>query len=376
MAEMKKKLGFGMMRLPMLDGPKGRKVLDEEQICRMVDDFLARGFNYFDTAVMYCGGKSEVAVGKCLASRHDRSEFYLVDKASPHVFPSEKVTKDHFINQLRLCGVDWFDTYLVHDMSVARYELAEKWGIFPWVQSLKEQGLVRHTGLSFHDSPQLLDQILTRYPELEYVQIQLNYRDWDNPVIRSRECYETAVRHGKKVLVMEPLKGGTLVRMPQDALTILEEAAPGRSIASWGIRFAASLPEVAMVLSGMSTEEQMLDNLAYMENFEPLTEAEHAVIDRVVEQLNASVAVDCTACEYCTPGCPKNIPIPQYFSLYNAELQNETDGFVSNIEYYEDLTKLRGKPSDCILCRKCEKACPQHLPITDHLKKVAEIFEK
>ncbi len=369
-----KKLGFGMMRLPLLNADDPKSV-DMEQVCRMVDTFLSRGFTYFDTAYMYHGFQSEVVVREALVKRHPRENFVLADKL-PSMFLKEEGDQERiFAEQLEKCGVEYFDYYLIHSLNAKHYETVQRLNSFAFVSELKRQGKVRKFGFSFHDSAEMLDRILTDHPEVDFVQIQLNYLDWDNNSIQSRLCYETCVRHGKPVIVMEPVKGGTLARVPSRVEAMFKANRPELSVASWAIRFAASCPDVFMVLCGMSDMDQLCDNLGYMENFEPLTEAERALLPEAVNIIYSDIAVACTGCRYCVDGCPKNIEIPKYFELYNAEMHSENKDFSTHEVYYENLTKTYGKASDCIRCRQCERICPQHIRIVEALKKVAEVFE-
>ena len=370
-----KKLGFGLMRLPRLD-PNDEGSIDLEQTKQMVDTFLQRGFTYFDTAWMYCAFKSENAVKEALTSRHPRESYTLATKLHAAYIHSLDDRDAIFNTQREKTGVEYFDYYLLPDVGAEHYEIYKKYDCFAWIAEKKRQGLIKHMGFSFHDTAEVLDKILTEHPEMEFVQLQINYLDWDSEGVQSRKCYEVATKHGKPVIVMEPVKGGTLAKLPAAAEALLRQADPGASIPSWAVRFAASLPNVKMVLSGMSSTEQLLDNTGYMQDFAPLTQQEQAVIAQVVGIINASIAIPCTGCSYCTEGCPMHIAIPKYFSLYNAEIQElKEKDFTSQGTYYGNLTLTFGKASDCIACGQCESVCPQHLPIIENLKRVAKQFE-
>ena len=371
-----KKLGFGLMRLP-LTNPDEASSIDVEQVKDMVDAFIENGFTYFDTAWMYCGFQSECAAKEALVDRYPRDSYTLADKLHAGYIKTREDRDKIFNEQLRKTGVEYFDYYLLHDIGVDHYKIYQELDCFTWLKEKKEQGLVRHIGFSFHDSAKMLDQVLTEHPEVEFVQLQLNYLDWDSEGVQSRKCYETAVKHGKPVIVMEPVKGGTLAKVPERAERMFKEYHPDMSVPSWAIRFAASNEHVMMVLSGMSNMEQLQDNMSYMADFQPLNEEEQEIIRKAVEIINSGIEIPCTGCSYCTEGCPQNIAIPKYFSLYNADLQEcEEKGWKPQGEYYDRLTKTFGKASDCVECGQCESVCPQHLPVILHLKEVAARFEK
>lgn len=363
------KLGFGCMRLPKLEDG----TVDVATFTQMVDAFLDGGLNYFDTARPYHSGGSEPALAQALTSRHDRSEFLLADKLSPNGFERREDIRPLIEDQLRACGVDYFDFYLMHSQGMGNYGKYQREGAYEEAFAARDAGLVRHVGFSFHSNAAFLDRILTDHPDVEFVQLQVNYLDWESGVIQSRACCEVAAAHGKPVIVMEPVKGGRLVNLPGEAREALAAAGPG-SPASYALRFAAGLPGVEMVLSGMGTPEMIAENVATFSPLRPLTDAERDAIDRVTQILRGQNAIECTACRYCVDGCPKKINIPEVFSCLNAKRAygESSAGF-----YYTSVHTGHGHglASECVGCGACERACPQHLPIRELLKEVAAEFE-
>ena len=368
MDKVKKIFGFGCMRLPM----NGDQV-DIAETTRMVDEFLAQGFNYFDTAHGYIGGKSELALKECLTSRYPREAYSLTDKLTDSYFKTEADIRPFFESQLEACGVDYFDFYLMHAQNADNFKKFKACRAYETAFALKAEGRIRHVGLSFHDRAEVLDQILTEYPQIEVVQIQFNYLDYDDIAVQSRKCYEVCRKHGKPVLVMEPVKGGSLVNLPEEAKKVLDDL-HGGSPASYAIRFAAGFPGMMMVLSGMSNMEQMRDNLSYMRDFKPLNETELAAVNKVQEIFHKMNMIPCTACRYCVEGCPKQISIPDLFAIMNIkQLHHDWNADY----YYEEVHTAPGRrASDCLKCGKCEKICPQHLPIRKLLEEVAKEFDK
>lgn len=346
--------------------------VDLEQTKKMVDTFIEQGFNYFDTAHGYIQGKSEKALKECLTSRYPCDKYILTDKLTANFFRKEEDIRPLFESQLEICGVDYFDFYLMHAQGAGNYAHFKECHAYETAFELKKEGKVRHVGISFHDKPEVLEQILTEYPEVEVVQIQFNYVDYDDPAVQSRACYEVCRKHNKPVIVMEPVKGGNLVNLPEDAKAVLDELYGG-SPASYAIRFAAGFPGMMMVLSGMSSMEQMNDNLSYMKDFQPLNEAELAAVKKVQEIFKSKNLIPCTACRYCIDGCPKHISIPDLFAIMNTK-QIYHDW---NADYYYNVvhTAPGRKASDCLKCGKCEKVCPQHLQIRNLLEDVAKEFE-
>ena len=360
------RLGFGLMRLPH----KGFGI-DVEQTKRMVDLFLEAGFTYFDTAHVYTG--SEEAAKKALVERHPRESYTLATKLYAPSAPTEKAAKEQFYTSLKRTGAGYFDYYLLHSLMDGNYTKYDRFHLWDFAQEQKAKGLIKHVGFSFHAGPRLLDQILTEHPEAEFVQLQINYADWENPGVASRANYEVARRHGKPIVVMEPVKGGNLANPPGEVQKLFHDYDPDASFASWAIRFAASLPGILAVLSGMSSMEQMRDNLSYMRDFRPLNDGEQKLIQGSQRLLGASATVPCTACRYCVDGCPKQIPIPDIFTAMNKQLGNGQAQEAR--ESYAAAVQGRGRASDCVSCRQCEKACPQHIRITEELEKAAEMLE-
>ena len=356
--EVKKNFGFGMMRLPM----NGEEV-DTVTTCAMVDAFLAAGFNYFDTAHPYIGGKSEEAVKTCLSSRYPRESFLLANKLSGFCFQTEEEIRPLFQLQLDKCGVEYFDFYLMHAMSAKRHEMYLQTRAYDIAQELKAEGKIRHVGMSFHDTAEVLDQILTDRPEMEFVQLQLNYVDWEDPKVQSKACLEVCRKHGKPVVVMEPVKGGSLVNLPEKAMELMENKP-----ASYAIRYAAGCEGVFMVLSGMSNQEQMDDNLSFMTEFAPLSDAEQETVTQVRTMYQAQHRIPCTACRYCTDGCPAGIPIPDVFTCMNDKRQEQGEPETAYAAF-------ENKASACVGCGQCENVCPQHLQIRQLLQEVAAVFE-
>ena len=367
--EVKKNFGFGCMRLKMNENNE----VDLDNFREMVDLFLAAGFNYFDTAHPYIDGKSELAIRECLVKRYPRESYVLADKLSAFSIENPEDVVPFFENQLSCCGVDYFDFYLLHANGDEMDKKLTRLGAYEKTKQFKEEGRIRHLCMSFHDTPEVLDRILTEHPEIEAVQIQFNYLDYSNPDVQSKGVYEVCVKHGKPVIVMEPVKGGSLANMNEEATNVLASLGNG-SPASFAIRYAAGFEGTFMTLSGMSDVSQMKDNLSFMTDFQPLCEEEHAAVEKVVDILNHLDIIPCTACRYCTEGCPMSINIPMLFKRKNELAQFPGQEEMIRRRLARGLQKS-GKASDCIECGQCEDICPQHLPLRDLLKKVADVFE-
>ncbi len=372
-----KKLGFGMMRLPITD-KNNKGSIDVERTAGMVDMFMAAGFTYFDSAYMYHEFQSETVTGKTVVSRYPRDRFTVATKMPMGMFKTKEEQENIFNEQLKKCGVDYFDFYLIHNLNSSCIGTARELDTVGFLQKMKEEGKIRKLGFSCHDTGDFVDRTFNEFPQLEFVQLQINYLDWENEGIQSRKCYEAAVKHGKPVIVMEPVKGGTLANIPSEAEAALRKIHPDWSPASWAIRFAAGLPGVYMVLSGMSTEEQLADNIRTMQNFTPLDEKELAALETVRGIINGSIAIPCTGCRYCVEAdrCPMNLNIPSYFALYNQEKLDTNPSWSSEKEMYANLlAEGYGKMEDCLHCGNCESYCPQHLPIRALLEKASDFFD-
>lgn len=367
-----KKLGFGTMRLP-LTNPDDPRSIDLEQVKRMADTYMERGFCYFDTAYPYHEGQSEEAVRQCVVERYPRERFLLADKMPIVQVKAASDYERFFAEQLRRCGVSYFDVYLLHNLGRDRYANTLRFGGFDFLKRLKAQGLARNIGFSFHDDAQTLDQILTEHPEIDVVQLQINYLDWNGAVAQSGKCYEVAAKHGKEIIVMEPVKGGQLAKLPASAMKLFTDfyGPDSPSPASLAIRYVASLDRVKVVLSGMSTWDQTADNTAFMQNFRALSADEYELTARIERDLKSSIKVPCTSCRYCMEVCPKNIAIPDYFGLLNLYA---VTGKKTNM-YYERYSMNHGKASECLKCGLCEKNCPQHISIRNMLEEFAALYE-
>lgn len=364
------KLGFGLMRLPEKDGQ-----IEHDKVCQMVDAYMAAGLNYFDTAYVYHEGLSEVEAREAVVKRYPRDSFYLATKLPAWCLKTEADRDRIFDEQRERAGVDYFDFYLLHSLEDGAYEERyEKLDCYNWAMEKKKLGQIRHFGFSFHGSPELLERTLDKHPEVEFVQIQLNYADWENPVVHSGKLYEILSKRNIPIIVMEPVKGGTLASMKPELEDMYKAVRPDASVASWAIRFVASLPGVMTILSGMSTQEQMEDNISTITNFEPLSEEEKAVVEKVRTIMLDTPLIGCTSCRYCTPGCPVGISIPDVFSAINTARLYPGDDRPKM--FYVSLCKRTVRASKCVECGQCEGVCPQHLPIISLLKDAVERFEK
>ena len=366
------KIGSGLMRLPETDG-----VIDIDKVCRMVDAYLDAGFNYFDTAYVYHGGNSEKAVKEAIIKRHPRDSFTVATKLPAWNIHSLEDRDRIFEEQMERCGVDYFDFYLLHSIEDGNnYDTYIKYDCFNWGIQKKAEGRIRHFGFSFHGTPELLVKILDEHPEVEFIQIQLNYADWDNPLVHSGKLYQILSERNIPIIVMEPCKGGKLANHDDECTEILKSVRPDKSVASWAFRFVGSLPGVTTILSGMTTQDQMEDNMNTFKDFEPLSDEEKAAVDKVVEAMFRVEQVGCTACRYCVDGCPMSISIPDIISAINTK--RKFPGDMRPQFFYNGLIARdgNGKASDCIACGQCEGVCPQHLPIITLMQEAVEKFEK
>ena len=361
------KTGFGFLRLPRLEDGS----IDYELLNPMVDRFLALGGTYFDTAYTYLDGLSEEAIRKAVTERHPRESFLLADKLPGYMVKTESDCNTYFQEQLRRCGVNYFDVYLLHWLTEANYEIAQRFGEFAFLQELKATGKAKKIGFSYHDSPELLERILQDHPEVDIVQLQINYLDWDSPTLQAARLWEVAQRHGKEIVVMEPVKGGKLANIPQEAAARLAALGKPRSPAFHAIRFASSLPQVSVVLSGMNAMAQLQENMTH---FPAVTEEEKAILFQCASIIRDQTAVGCTGCGYCLPHCPMEIPIPNLFTLYNDYARDPQEGWKMQ-HVYDHAVLKGGKASACLGCGRCESHCPQQLPIREFLPKIAEVFE-
>ncbi|MBR1657727.1 MAG: aldo/keto reductase [Synergistaceae bacterium] len=376
-----KKLGFGFMRLPVFN-PDDMTTVDIEQVKKMADYFIANGFTYFDTAYMYHDYTSEAVLRQAVVERYPRASFTVATKMPLALMRSVNEHADIFTKQKANVGVGFFDYYLLHNMTLEQYERAKKWGTIDYLEEKRRTGEIKKLGFSCHDTAENLAKILDDHTGFDFVQLQINYLDWDNAGVQSGECYRAAEEHGLKVTVMEPVKGGTLAVIPKEADELLRSVHPDWEPAHWAIKFAASLPNVQTVLSGMSMLEQLRGNVDAMKDFTPFTDTEREAVMKAGEIIRSWYAIPCTACRYCveTNHCPKNIPIPNYFAMYNSAKQRAPEsipgGFMIERLYYANLINDGyGKASQCVKCRKCEKVCPQHLKIADFLADVADFLE-
>ena len=363
------KLGFGLMRLPETDGR-----IDIDKVAQMADAYMASGFNYFDTAYVYHGGNSEKVVKEAIVKRFPRESFTIATKLPAWFLHSPEDRDKVFEEQLDRCGVDYFDFYLLHSLEDGNnYDTYEKYDCFNWGIKTRDEGRIRHFGFSFHGTPELLVQVLDKHPEIEFVQIQLNYADWDNKIVHSGELYEILRDRNIPMIIMEPAKGGKLACLDDECAEILKAIRPDKSLASWAFRYVGSLPGIATILSGMSTAEQMEDNINTFKDFEPLSEEELAAIDKVKEIMNRVELAGCTSCKYCVEGCPMGISIPDVISAVNTK--RKFPGDMRPQFFYNGLVDRYSHASDCIACGQCEGVCPQHLPIISLMQEAVEKFE-
>ena len=366
-----KKLGFGLMRLPVLNG--NDEAIDLDQVAGMADHFLQHGFTYFDTAYPYHYGFSERAVKSALVERYPREDFLLADKMPVFRIREAGDAPKAFEEQLDRTGAGYFDFYRLHAMGADRMKTVKECQVWEYLLQEMARGRIRRLGFSFHDTPEVLDNMLTELPEAEFVQLQINYADWEDQEVQSRRCYEVAQKHGKPVIVMEPIRGGSLASEKAACAPLLRQAEPEASLASWALRFAAGLPGVAMVLSGMSTLEQLQQNVALFDSMQPLTPQEEAVLVQAADMLRAAGTIPCTGCRYCVEGCPVKIDIPNILDLLN---EYERFGALQSAKRsYGFRTREKGLASACVGCGQCLSVCPQHIESAAYMARAAELFE-
>lgn len=371
-----KKLAFGMMRLPLLDENDDSNV-DFEQVNKMADLFLEKGFTFFDTAYPYHFGNCEVAFRKSVVERYPRDSYVIADKLPLFLITSEDQLEPIFSEQLERTGLDYFDYYLLHNVSGFSEPGFLDVDSFAFANKKKEEGKIKHLGLSTHGNAEYLDNILTMHPEMEFVLLQINYLDWESDGIESKKCYEVACKHNKPVLVMEPLKGGFLADVPPEAEKLMKDYNPDASVVSWALRFVASLDNVCMILTGASSFEQLEQNIEDFENFTPLNDEEYEILEKVRDIINSNITVECTKCKYCLDACPESINIPKIFDLYNNEKILDPAPWTPVGNAYLNYSKLPGAgiASDCTECEMCVEECPQHIDIPKVMKDVVKTFE-
>lgn len=368
-----KKLGFGAMRLP--ENGRFSKGIDLDLTCEMIDYFIEKGYNYFDTAYPYHSGKSEETLNKCLVERYSREDFILIDKLPTFSLKKEEDMEKYFNIQQERCGVEYFDYYLIHDVAKRNLNAIRKFNPYEYVKKLKKEGKVKHIGFSFHDDAEFLEEMLNEMPEIEVVMLQINYLDWESSAVQSRKCYEICRKYNKEIMVMEPLKGGTLVNVPDKAKDILKTSKPEMSVPSWALRFVAGLKDVSIVFSGMHSIEDVKENIETMDNFEPLDEKEHKILQDVAGIIKGVNIIPCTYCNYCAENCEDNIPISKFFELYNADLRENHSKFSKYLDEYNEYASIAAYASDCTFCGNCVDSCPQQLDIPDYMEDVADYFE-
>lgn len=364
------KLGFGLMRLPEKDGN-----IDIPRVCNMVDAYMEKGFNYFDTAYIYHGGMSEVAARETVVKRYPRDSFYIATKLPAWEIKEADDCDRIFNEQLQRAGVDYFDFYMLHSVEEGNnYDTYVKFKCFEWAMEKKKKGQIKHFGFSFHGTPGLLEEVLSEHPEVEFVQIQLNYADWDNPIVHSGKLYEILRKYNMPIIVMEPVKGGTLASTTPELEAMMKKEQPDKSIASWAFRFVGSLDGVMTILSGMSNEEQVEDNLDTFTNFEPMNDKDTEVLNEVTKAMAKFPTIQCTSCKYCCDGCPSKIIIPEVISALNTLRMYGEDNRPQF--FYNNLVDRSGRAGDCIACGNCEEVCPQHLPIINIMREASEKFDR